>query len=358
MEKKRLIGLDIVRTAAILFVIVLHSTSLSGVFDGERDVVWHICLYLRQLCLSCVPLFLILSGYLQKNKKPSISYYVGIIPLYLSYAAISAICMLAYAVHGYINGNMDLTLVTAVYKILDFSANGYAWYFEMFLGLFLLIPFLNLLYCGIKTKKGKLALIATLAFLTLLPDTLSGFAPSYSGASTVTLNILPDFFKSLYPITYYYIGSYIAEYRPRLSVSKRLVLALGAPLVQTAFVAAFTYIRNGYAWYMLNGFQTVTVALTASCVFLSLYDVDLKSIASGKVFACISTHTFEMYLFSYLFDNFFYTTSLGSHLPAMIKPALVFVCSFAAAFVLMLVLRPLARVLVKVIGRHLSAEEI
>jgi len=354
MEKKRLIGLDIVRTAAILFVIVLHATSLSGVFDGEKNVQWGICLYLRQLCMSSVPLFLILSGYLQKNKKLTAAYYLGIIPLYLSYAVISALCMLAYAVQGYINGNMDMTFVTAVYKILDFSANGYAWYFEMFLGLFLLIPFLNMLYGAIETKCGKLVLIATLAFLTLLPDTVSGFAPYYGGTSSVTLGIFPDFFKSLYPVVYYYIGSFIAEYKPKLSGAKKLI-ALCAPVLPTGIIALYTYVRGGYAWYMLNGFQTFTVALTAICVFISLYDIDFAFEPAKRVFSCISKNTFEMYLFSYLWDNLFYSVlGLGAKLPLALMVLLVFTCSLVSAVVLRVVLNPISKGISKAISKHIS----
>lgn len=354
MEKKRLIGLDIVRTAAILFVITLHATSLSGVFDGEKNIFWGVCLYLRQLCMSCVPLFLILSGYLQKNKKLSASYYFGVIPLYLSYAVISALCMLAYAVQGYMNGNMDLTLVTAVYKILDFSANGYAWYFEMFLGLFLLIPFLNALYGAVETKRGKLVLILTLAFLTLIPDTVSGFAPYYAGTSSVTLNIFPDFFKTIYPVTYYILGSFIAEFKPKLKGAKKLV-ALCAPIIPAGIIAAYSYARGGYAWYMFNGFQTLTVALTAVCVFLALYDVDFDIVPIKKVFSFISKNTFEMYLFSYLWDNLFYSVlGLGAKLPLALMVVLVFTCSLASAALVGVAIKPVSKGIIGVLNKKIS----
>lgn len=358
MQKKRLCGLDVVRSFAIIFVVLLHSISLSGVLDGEKGIVWGISLYLRQFCMSCVPLFLILSGYLQKNKRPCISYYLGIIPLCISYVVISAMCIAAYALQGYINGNMDITPVTAIYKILDFSANGYSWYFEMYIGLFLLIPFLNLIYTSIETKKGKLVLIATLAFLTLLPDTLSGFAPYYSGKSSVTLSILPDFFKVLYPVTYYYIGSFIAEYKPIFSVLKRAVLVACAPLIPTALVTAFTVARGGYAWYMLNGFQTLSVAFTAVCIFLALYDTDIENKAIKGTFCLVSLHTFEMYLLSYLWDTLFYSmTDVGAKIPYPIVAALVLVCSFASAYLLMLVLRPLSKSLSRVVGKRLPQND-
>ena len=359
MEKKRLSGLDFVRSAAIIFVIVLHSISLSGILDGEKNVVWGTALYIRQLCMSSVPLFLILSGYLQKNKKLTLSYYCGIIPLYLSYFVISALCMAVYAINGYVNGNMDMTLVTAIYKILDFSANGYAWYFEMYIGLFLLIPFLNLIYSSIGTKLGKIILIATLAFLTLVPDTLSGFSPYYGGGSSVTLAILPDFFKAVYPITYYFIGSFIAEYRPRLSVAKRAGALILAPMIPTLLIALYTHLRGGYAWYMLNGFQTLTVAFTAICVFTALYDIDTKCDFVNKCFACISKNTFEIYLLSYIWDNVFYSKlGLAAKLPLPVVMLAVFASAFVSAVLLNMALRPVNKLILRMCGKMVEKTEI
>jgi len=341
MNEKRIGGIDLVRTAAILFVILLHSITLSGILDGARTWQWGIALYVRQLAMSAVPLFLMLSGYLQRKKKFCLSYYRSIFPLYLSYAVISALCMLAYAVQGYLQGNMDLTFVTAVYKILNFSANGYAWYFEMYLGLFLLIPFLNMIYGGIRTKCGKLILIGSLVFLTILPDTIAGFSPYYSG-STVALNIFPDFFKSMYPITFYYIGSYIAEYKPRIPNFVKGISLLVAPAVPMALVVLYTWLRRGYAWYLLNGFQTLTVMMTALAVFLTLYDVEIRPLLLRKGCAHIALCTFEMYLLSYLWDNLLYTVlDLDTKIPIPALAALVFAGTFLSAFVLRLLLRPL-----------------
>lgn len=356
MNNKRLNGIDAVRTAAILFVIVLHAISLSGILDGARTWQWSLALYIRQLTVSCVPLFLMLSGYLQRKKTFSLSYYRGIIPLYLSYFVISALCMAAYAIVGYAGGNMDLTLVTALYKILNFSANGYAWYFEMYLGLFMLIPFLNMIYGSIGTKRGKLILIGTLAFLTLLPDTIAGFSPYYDGSgSTVALNIIPDFFKAMYPITFYYIGSCIAEFQPKLSRTKKRLAVLAAPLLPAVLIALYTHLRGGYAWYLFNGFQTVTVAITALAVFVALYDLEIRSTALQKGFSTVAICTFEMYLFSYLWDNLLYSVlGLGQKLPTLALVPVVFVGAFLSAFLLRLVLQPISKALMRLSDRWIG----
>lgn len=336
MEKERQPGLDLVRAAAIFFVIVLHGITMRGALDAAMlSPVWYVKVFVRYLALSAVPLFLILSGYLQAGKRPTKAYYRGILPLYLSYFMIAALCMAAR-----IYRTDPLSSVwTALYKILDFSADGYAWYFEMYIGLFLLIPFLNLAYAHIPTRTGKRLLLASLVFLTLMPETLVSFAPYYGGGS-LNLRILPDFFESLYPITFYFVGSYVGEYRPRLCTWQRLLFVPLSVVLPTALCIGFTAARGEYAWYMMNGFSTLTVLGTATAVFLTLYDLPVRTKAVRCAAAAVSHCTFEMYLISYLWDQLLYNRL---SLPLSVTVLLVLVTSFCSAWLLRLVLRPAAR---------------
>lgn len=336
MEKERQPGLDLVRAAAIFFVIVLHGITMRGALDAALlTPVWCAKVFVRYLALSAVPLFLMLSGYLQAGKRPTKAYYRGILPLYLSYFMIAALCM---AARIYRTDPLP-SVWTALYKILDFSADGYAWYFEMYIGLFLLIPFLNLAYAHIPTRTGKRLLLASLVFLTLMPETLVSFAPYYGGGS-LNLRILPDFFESLYPIAFYFVGSYVGEYRPRLRTWQRLLSVPLSVVLPTALCIGFTAVRGEYAWYMMNGFSTLTVLGTATAVFLALYDLPVRTKAVRCAAAAVSHCTFEMYLISYLWDQLLYNRL---SLPLSVTVLLVFAASFCTAWLLRLVLRPAAR---------------
>lgn len=347
MKKQRIAALDLVRTAAILFVVILHSTTLSGVLSGEiLSLKWSIGLYARHLAFCSVPLFIILSGYLQKGKKLSLSYYKGVVPLLISYTVIS---LLSLVVKTYYDKSLVLTPSYIIRSILDFTANDYAWYFEMYIGLFLLIPFLNLLYNACLSRRAKLTLIFTLGFLTLLPQTLMSFSPAY-GTGNVYLNILPEFFSGLYPLTYYFVGCYFAEYKPfRHNRLPKFIAALASPLIPTLLCTAFSNARGAYAWYMMNGFNTLTIALTAVCVFALLYDFEPKPKPVRACVKVISESTFEIYLISFIFDLIYYNSFTY---PAPLKVVLVFVSSFASAFVLRLVvLKPLSSLCIKLYTR-------
>lgn len=84
--KKRILGLDIVRCFAILFVPSVHffgrtkfyNTPVTGVNMGFQ-------LCLRWLFFICVPLFMLLTGYLQNQKTLSKKFYKGILPVLATY---------------------------------------------------------------------------------------------------------------------------------------------------------------------------------------------------------------------------------------------------------------------------------
>lgn len=99
-----------------------------------------------------VPLFIMLTGYLNTNKvseKKILSGNVEGADCLRFLFNIDPCFFRKYYLHE------DLSLFKSGLKILDFSAIPYAWYIEMWIGLFLFTPFLNLLYEAIPTQKTE-----------------------------------------------------------------------------------------------------------------------------------------------------------------------------------------------------------
>ncbi len=86
---------------------------------------------------------------------------------------------------------------------MDFSATNYSWYVEMYIGLFLIIPFLNLSYNGLKNQKQKQVLICTLLLLTSIPavtNIFNFYVDSWWIHPTLSdtyQKILPSYWKSV-----------------------------------------------------------------------------------------------------------------------------------------------------------------
>lgn len=338
--KERSTGLDLVRTLAILCVLVTHSIAYTGVMNtSPASPVFGVYLVMRFAAMAGVPLFLLLSGYLCCEKKFSRTYYGGVLSVVLSYGLIAA----AAVVLASVSGAQNYTVWEGIRGVLNFTAHGYAWYVEMYLGLFLLIPFLNILFEGLQTARARRILIVSLALLTFLPPTLESFR-----VGGVALDVLPDYWRALYPLSYYFIGAYIRKHPPELSRLSRLILAGIATALPCVLCYIFTVRDGSYAWYMMNGFASATAALSGVAYFLLLYDIPVKGKPIRLILSEISICSFEMYLFSYITDQGMVRVLdyLGVARPSVRLLILIvgsFVASYAASRILRMITVPAVR---------------
>ena len=147
---KRSPAADIIRIFAFFCVTSVHFFLNNGfystVVEGKRMFVMTI---MRSFFIICVPLFLTLSGYLLRKKQLEKKYYGKISRIIITYILASLFCVL----YSVVFLKQDLTVKSVFLNILNFTAAPYSWYVEMYLGLFLLIPFLNIIYNSLPSRK-------------------------------------------------------------------------------------------------------------------------------------------------------------------------------------------------------------
>lgn len=300
---------DLIRCIAVYSVLSVHFLLNSG-FYGVPVEGWDMLIMcmIRSLFMVCVPLFMILSGYLMWQKTLSRKYYKGLVRTLEIYVLASIACQL-FKKFGL---GEEVTLGSAVLGVLDFDAANYAWYIEMYIGLFLMIPFLNLAYHGLKNQKEKQVLVITMIALTFLPKMLNNFnftlegwfaAPSSSESYDP---VVPGFFTAMYPITYYFIGVYLREYGWKISKKLNFLLLILA-------VAVF----GCYNFYRSDGGKFVWAAnstwggenlVTATLLFNLLLNISLERMprALKAVMLYISKISLGIYLISWIFDRIVY----------------------------------------------------
>ena len=333
--------MDALRVFSCLSVISVHFFLNGGFYSqpiAGREMA--AMLFLRCLFIICVPLFIMITGFLQKNKTPSTDYYKKIWRVLCIYF----LSALACGIYRYADGQYD-SVRKIFYGILDFTAAKYGWYVEMYLGLFLLIPFLNLVYLNLKTKKGKQLLLGTLLFLTSLPMLVNTFRFgdaawwSEPRLDAQYQHLIPQWWKGIYPVTFYYLGAYLREYpvslsRPRLA---------GLTLLSVGAAAVFNYWRSrpgAFLWGAWNDWHSPFTVITAVLVFSLILQCGKKEktpkpVAAGLGF--LSEISFGIYLVSYIFDDVFYP-KLAARVPEI--PArlpwmpLMVLCVFTASAVL------------------------
>ena len=94
MKKKYAFGLDAVRVLAVVLVSLTHQVVRTGNYNYQPGIVWVFTMLCFYLSHSCVPLFLLLSGYLCGEKRPQKSYFRGIFRVAVPYLLISVLCVL------------------------------------------------------------------------------------------------------------------------------------------------------------------------------------------------------------------------------------------------------------------------
>lgn len=346
--KERNVNADLIRCVAVFSVISVHFLKNTGFYGVpvEGGVMLFQCIF-RSFFMVCVPLFMILTGYLMWQKTLSRRYYRGICKTLEIYVLASIACLLfkKFAL-GY-----HVTWMSAILGILDFDAANYAWYIEMYIGLFLMIPFLNLAYHGLKDKRQKQALVLTMMALTLLPKILNNFnftAPGWWAAPSQLESydpLVPAFFTAMYPITYYFIGAYLREFGAPFG--RRLSLLLW--ILSVLAFGCYNYYRSfgvNFIWGSNNTWGGENL-ITASFLFMLLLGVRTGGWprAVKRALAFVSGISLGLYLISWIADIIIYDNCFNLLVPEverrifyypLVAPA-VFLLSMLFAVILYLV---------------------
>ncbi len=295
--KERSSGIDLVKSLAILFVVCVHFSLNTRYYEtpvaGGNMLLQTV---LRWLFVSCVPLFLLATGYLSGSKTALRGHYPKILRVLAPYLVISILCLVVNSIRY----PGQISLKGAVFEIFSFKADPYAWYVNMYLGLFLLAPFLSRMLESLD-KKAYHVLFAVLVVIVLLPAT---FNPLFSYRESFSFFYFPDFWASLYPLFYYAAGAYIRKFRPVVK-PRRCLLAIAVLIaLQTAvLMLAQPYVVNNW---LLTTYGSVFIAPESVAIFLLLYRIEIKNAILRRLLSLVSSVTLELYLFSYLADSTLY----------------------------------------------------
>lgn len=354
-------AMDIIRIVAAFTVLSVHFFLHNGFYSQTVEgAPMYIMVLMRTLFSVCVPLFMILTGYLMSHKTLSRKYYSGISKTLIVFVLATLACMIFKAIHD----NEPFTLKSFILGTLDFTGANYSWYIEMYIGLFLLIPFLNLAYNKLKNKRQKQVLVLTLVFLTIIPTVFNIFNfdnPAWWSdpkTSDTFAKLIPSWWMGIYPITYYFTGCYIREYGIKLKTSSTLVLFLLAILIFGTFnyyrSYGTTFKSGSYVfWYGIEPY-VLSVLLF---VLLSRIKTDNMNEKVKFVLWKVSDLALGIYLISYIFDMLVYPVlnakinPMTDRLPFyFVAVPIVFVCSMLASAIMNIAAKYIQILFKKLVG--------
>ncbi len=301
---KRETGVDLIRCLGLFCVVNLHAFLKNG-FYSESQVgltIWAADSF-RWLFFGCNGIFMMLTGYLKSSSRPlSRGYFRGLWAVLLSYLLT---CVVSFPIRHFFLGE-PLSLGQWMEKLVTFA--NYGWYVEMYIGLYLLSPLVNLALGQLHRPRELLGVAGILVFLTALP-------------SATNINLAPDFWTGMYPLTYYVIGAVIRRLQPQvkpwLGLLGAAVIAMGLGLVSILTT------DKGFSSGFTQGYGGFWVTAMVTCLFLGLYRVRTGP-GLGRTLAWAAGGCFEGYILSRLLDVWVYAQFPQWHSPE--KYPLLFLC--------------------------------
>ena len=293
--KERKLNIDLLKCMAIVFVVGVHFF-LHTNYYGQSFTFKSIFLssFIWMILMTCVPLFIMTTGYLMKGKTYSEAYFIKLLPVIGIYA-------LAAAVYTF----FDMRVFNEEYfaKLFEniFSFSHYAWYVNLYIGLYLLIPFLNAGFNSLTNRKNQVVVLAILVLLTIVPPTLS-LLNNNEQNFLILPHLIPDYWKGVWPITYYLLGAFLASSNKKLSFKELVIVIFILDVLSVFGLAAISETSFGIEYRILPVF------LLSSLIFYSVIHlkVSIKNEWLQRVVLFISKNTLPINLLSVIGDYYWY----------------------------------------------------
>lgn len=332
-SKQRAFGPDVVRVLAFILLLWLHFFLRNGFYSQPvNTTAMTIAAAGRCVFMCCIPLFLMLTGYLKCGKVWKKGYYASLLPILISWVIVSLICLwYKISVAG-----QEKTVWEWLCEFFEFKLANYSWYLEMYIGLLLVSPFFNMAWNQMQTRQQHTAMVLVFVFMTFLPNSVNGI--SLDGEHF--LNILPNYWTGLYFFTYYLIGCWIRTYQPKVSSVLCFLTGVAVALV-FGVINRYTGGAEGdfYEGFNISYSHLGTVTIAVS-LFLGTYRWECRRGWIRKTMAVLSGVTLEMYLISCVFDQKLYVLWRGQYGPqeylvrGLLLTGLVFAGSFVSGWLI------------------------
>lgn len=283
---KRVIGVDLVKIIAAMLVIIIHHLGGIGFYKtpfGSKGMV--ISTFIHMVSLSCVPLFLVATGYLLSERTITKKHYIKFLDFILEVLLIFAAGeIMALLLRGEINFQLWLSGMKHLLKEPPY-------YIGLYISTYLMSPFYNILFKNI-TDKQKHFLIIILIFVISIPNVLNKVIGSVF-FDTRPINV--------WSTMYYFLGLYIRYFRPKLKRCQSFLIFI---ILNISYVFIVSRVlRNTTFSYLLGYYENVFTVLITASIFLVVYSVDFGNIFIKRIIVFLSGATMSFYLGSSIYSD-------------------------------------------------------
>lgn len=288
-KKTREANLDVLRIVSMLLIILLHSINHSGVLEqAEASGKW-MYFYVRftyAMCMVCVNIYVMLSGYFMVNAKFRLH---KLITLWMEAAFYSFVLKLLFMLAGKETFSL-VSLASCFFPILT----GRYWFLTIYVGMYLISPFLNILIHAMTKKQHSLLNLCLFGIMSVWVSIhpviagmnsgggwgLAWFVVLYLAAAWLRLYYTPDGKPLKFFAVYFAI--------PLLIAAAQVVLKVYGNIPGAGTLLAI--VGN---WFQYN---SAPVYVMSICLFAGFMNIRIRGERWSKVIVFIASLTFGVYL--------------------------------------------------------------
>ena len=344
MKQSRSINYDVVRTIAIIMVIICHSTEAIYSFNIEE---WKMLdIFNKMFMIGSftigrlgVPLFLFLTGSLvlkktfKTNEDVKEFYLHNLLPLLIAHI----IWVIIYNIYFLIiNREVLPTVYNMIKEILFLKAvpfNHY-WYMSMIISTYIAIPFISVILQSFNNRTLKPILI----FMFVV-----GFMIPFFNVFFLVSNINEYFNTGLILVslggTYglYIIAGYIISQKEKIKRSACLIVGF-ISFIATCMLQAYSYHKGYYIYNVWYDFPLLIISSACLFAFLISYNYERINPFFKKTFKYISMISLFVYFYHFLIlkivENTFKTLELSNITTTLILSVFLLMFCIISSFIL------------------------
>ena len=283
-KQRRDASLDLFRIISMLLIISLHSIDHSGVLEAAPGAGTAAYLYVRfmyMLCQICVNCYVMLSGYFLLHSRFRVQKLAG---LWMETAFYSFIIKLVFM----LTGSIPLS-AASLFSCFFPVFTGRYWFITIYVGLYLLSPFLNIAINAMDKRQHALLNIT----LALLFSAWSSIHPAAAG-----MNSGGGWGLAWFTVLYFSAAWFRLYYTPSNKTLRFLMVWIGVSLATAAiycFLGEHSAVVKAIAgnWFR---YDALPVYISTLAVFVCFLNIRVPEGRLSKTITFIAPSTLGVYL--------------------------------------------------------------
>ena len=285
-KKTRAANLDLLRIVSMLLIVFLHSIDHSGVLENAKNCGTGMYFYVRftyALCQVCVNIYILLSGYFMVDSRFRLH---KLVQLWMETAFYGFTLKLIFMLAGLDDFSIP-SLASCLLPILS----GRYWFLTIYVGMYLVSPFLNILIRAMDKKQHSLLNLCLFCVFSVWVSIHPKFAGMNSGggwglAWFVVLYITAAWFR-LYYEPNGKCGRWLAGF---FLIPACIALLQCPPLADILPGIVQTVVGH---WFR---YDSAPVYLMTLCLFVAFLNVEIKNNTLSHGICAIAPLTLGVYL--------------------------------------------------------------